>query len=362
MGNDGGPGVTLKGMLQPNGVNAVPAMENPIIIGSNVYGANLHQIGSRWRLFYGGWLSATDINDRIVQSLSDDYLPEGPWTSANLAVANGNYIHVHDPSVSRHENSDWFMAYTVADRPDGETDKIAVSRSSDLVSFSPPSGSSTAEISVEIPSSSKNFTKMARPSLLWTGSYWKIWFDGRIDGADEGKCFLAHSEGPDPFNYVLQHIYEPIGSFPSFFESDVRIVNGAYKAIVQRNFDRLVFLESVDGVSFVEVGEVLSTKNNSFVRKYISNPGWILDEKTDSLLGVVFGMTSEDNLTNHDIGFSYFQFTATAWSGDVAHTQSSSRYFDETVLNTYEYDRFDRIQVGDQQSGRVLVDQVVDSS
>ncbi|MDB5351026.1 MAG: hypothetical protein JWN86_2273 [Planctomycetota bacterium] len=353
-GTGGGESLLVAGVGLPNGVSARPDEANPVIRGKNVYAANLVRNGGAWNLYYGGWRDAADANDRIYAAVSIGAMPSGPWQGQQVIIDNGEYVHVNDPSVQRRAPDDWYMAFTTADKADGR-DWIAVAASPDGLTFTPRIATREAEIRI----SGAEFTHMARPSLLWTGTVWKLWFDGKIKGGGR-HSYLAECSEPFPKRFRFVHEYPDVNGFPGFFEPDVALVGGTFVAVVQRNFTNYIKLESRDGVHFEEAGVILSAGDPAVAKKRISNPGWIGDAANGRILGVAISMTDELNLTGHVIGLAYHQYLVqvTTPSG-VTHQYGRSRGFDVAVPMTFGAREFSRIRVEDPRTHATIADQAV---
>jgi hypothetical protein len=237
-------------------------------------------------------------------------------------------------------------------------DWIAISTSTNGAAWTPSAATSTTEVRI----TNAAFTDIARPSLLWTGSGWKLWFDARTTNDGPVHSYLAESSEDIPRNFVLVHSYPDVNGFPGFMEPDVEVVNGRYVAVAQRGFATLHKLESTDGRNFAEVGMFLSAASPAFGRKYVTNPGLIYDNVEGTVKGVGFGMTNMDNLTGHDIGFAYTQYHVNVLScPSTWHVHAAGRYFDQAQQLTFGYASFCHIQVQDPRTGWVLADQSVNS-
>ena len=349
--------LTVTGMAQPNGLLAHPATTNPIIRGHNVYAPHLIRDRGRWRLYYGGWQHEGQIHDQIYLAVSDDLFPEGPWHGHRTVIHPGRFLHVNDPSVERRGPDDWVMAYTVA-LEQGDVNRIGVSFSRDGVRFDPSSATAETFVTIEGP----RFRNVARPSLVWSGSRWKLWFDAQT-GNEETQSYLAESTDEFPLHFRLVKQYPPVHGMASMLESDVRRIGGRYVAVVQRRFLAIHQLESVDGVNFREVGTMLDVNNPALQGYALNTPTIIHDDERDELLGVAFGMDkSGGNLNRFDIGFAYTQYDLDVLSPpDVWHLHSQGHMFDTAVQMTPGDARFTRIRIKDSLSGAVLVDEPIDS-
>lgn len=352
-GTGSGPGLTVSGMANPGGVAARCSTDNPIIEGENVYAPDLVRNGSVWNLYYGGWKSAADHNDRIYLAVSDDPLPEGGWSGQNVIVDRGVYLHVNDPSVVKRGPSDWVMAYTVARFVDeGYRDWIAISTSRDGADWSPAAGTAATEIEL----TGAAFTDIARPAIAWTGSTWKLWFDGRIAHGPL-HSYLAESTDDEPRRFAVVHAYDDADGFPGLFEPDVeRLADGRYVAIVQRGFSTLHRFDSDDGIAFAPASAtpLLSVGDPAFGRAAVSNPGLLVDPEL-GVVGAAFGMTDSPTLVGHDIGFAYTQLRLRVLScPDVWHVFAAASWFDRAHALTFDHRSYCRIEVSDPATERVL--------
>ena len=234
--------LVVEGVSDPGGLSFRPDEANPTLSGENLYAADLVRNGESWNLYYGGWRDAADRNDRIYAAVSRGPVPSAPWAGREVIIERGPYLHVNDPSVQRRSADDWVMAFTAADAIGGDN-WIAIATSRDGISFAPR----VADPATEIRLSGARFTAIARPALLWTGTAWKLWFDGKVaDGPTH--CYLAECSDDAPRWFRLVHEYADVDGFPGFMEPDVALSGGRYVAVVQRKFGELRRLVSRDGV------------------------------------------------------------------------------------------------------------------
>ena len=333
--------VIVSGVSLPNGVMARPDAANPILNGKNLYAPDLVRNGESWNMYYGGWRDRADLNDRIFAAVCAGPAPAGPWAGGGVVVDHGDYLHVNDPSVQKRGPADWWMAYTVADRV-GDRAWIGIAPSRDGMNFTPPIASPRTEIILE----GANFTSAARPALLWTGSAWKMWFDGKVAGGPT-HCYLAQCADDTPKRFRLVREYPDVDNFPGFQEPDVSLIGGVYVAVIQRKFRELRKLVSRDGIHFEDAGLIVSSADPAFGRRRLSNPGWI-DDGGGKLLGVTFGMTDSKDLLDHSIGVAYHQYAVKVGSpGGVAHVYGHSRGPDVAVPMTFGFAAFDGLTVLD---------------
>lgn len=347
----------VTGMAQPNGLLAHPATSNPIVRGHNVYAPHLLRQGRQWLLYYGGWQHEGQIHDHIYLAVSDDLFPEGPWHGHQAVIRPGQFIHVNDPSVERRAPDDWVMAYTVA-VAQGDVNRIGVSFSRDGLRFEPAVATPETFVTVEGPP----FRNIARPSLVWSGSRWKLWFDAQV-GNEETQSYLAESVDELPLHFRLVKQYPQVHGMASMLEADVRRIQDRYVAVVQRRFLAIQKLESFDGVNFREVGTMLDVNNPALSGYALNTPTIIHDNERDELLGIAYGMDkSGGHLNRFDIGFAYTQYDLDVLSPpDVWHLHSQAVMFDTAVQTTSGHQHFTRVRIKDSLTGAVLIDEPVDA-
>lgn len=369
VGSNGQSGrITFRGTADPDGPRHLTLAANPVIEGNNLYAPDLLRAGDGWKNYYGGWVSASDVNDRIYVGIRNGLEVNGDW-SGQLAIDNGDYIHVHDPSVVR-AGAQWHMVYTAARNVAGKfTDWINYSSSTNGTDWTPSAGSVSTQVTMTDPSNLAGGTisDIARPSLVKTDTGWKMWFDGKVDGSTAPSSYLAHATGATPTNFKVVHRYGDAGGpggFPGFFEPDIaRRPDGSYVGVIQRGFATLHVVTSSDGINFDVGGAVVSAGDPMFSRDKVSNPGLIYDEADDKVLGLGFGMTDSPELVGHDIGFTQTHLKVQVRSpGGVWHVYAKANLLNEQFLHVFNYTSFDLVRVIDPGTGRILVEQNFDGA
>ncbi len=352
--------VTFSNVTRPESKDSVLFDANPIIRGDNLYAPDLVRVGDRWHCYHGGWLTSGQRYDRVYVGISAGLDPAGPWNPASqLAIHEGVYMHVNDPSVAIHDDV-WYMVYTAFKYQDSVwRDWINYSTSSDGIQWTPSVATTATEIVLTDPNNIAGgpITDMARPSLVRTPTGWKMWFDGRVNHTGVNS-YLAHSTDTVPSHFTLMHRYDRIEGFPGFYEPDVVLrPDGTYLAVVQRHFRHLYVGTSTDGINFTLTRDV-STTDPLFGRSRISNPGQVYDQVEDKFLGLSFGMTDNLSLVDHDIGFSASQYKVEVRSpGGVWHTQSLAAGLDLQSVLTPGYSNFDRVRITDPITNTVVLNQ-----
>jgi hypothetical protein len=134
--------------------------------GGNVYAPEVHRDGGRWLMWYGG--QGRDGHDRIHLAESTD---GNTWKKRGVVLDCGSANHVNDPSVVR-TGDGWWMFYTVAET--GETDEIAAATSPDGVQWT-----KRGVVLGRGPGNAWDSLKTGRPSVLYEGGVFKMWYDGQ---------------------------------------------------------------------------------------------------------------------------------------------------------------------------------------
>lgn len=355
--------LTFKGMVKHNGVKSRPSSSNPIIKGNNIYAPDIIRMGNQWYVYYGGFKNHGQFNDKIYIGVTDDLAFEGPILSNATMIELGSYEHVNDPSVQRRSSTDWVMAYTAAKQIGSDyRDWINISTSSNGLSWSPYFATPSTEVSLDgsaYLTGNQQFTDIARPALLWDGNHWKMWFDGRINNGG-AHSYLAISYDNIPSHFTVTHKYPSPGGFPGFFEPDVEKTNNGYVAVIQKGFTDLYKYTSTNGIHFTNAGKM--TSKSEVGAQHINNPGLIFDRTNQATYGVAFGMTQNQQLLAHDVGFAYSQYTAQALScPNVWHGFQDAVFFETVKLKSFQYNVFCMIRIIDSDTGSVLLNKNVSS-
>ena len=298
-------------LAKPNDYHNVnPTINNPILSGKNIYAPDILTAHNRIYCYFGGWLNASDKNDRIYLSYSDDLEPAGPWPYTQVIINKGIYFHVNDPSVVEVNSSSFFMVYTVGfyedednDGEDEDQERIGWAYSGNRLYWTPSAASSNYLVNLTDPSNvarqaypGATITDYGRPSLLYESESrkWIMYFDAKLDKGDPDHpdqhwTFRAvDSDGdanPDDFvvtHYLGQHT---IGGWPYLLEADVyKHRNGKYYAVYRSNNWEIWQAESADGISWGK--EVVRLKTNAPQWPFthpnpsaggFSNPSWFFN-------------------------------------------------------------------------------------
>ncbi|MEZ5329604.1 MAG: hypothetical protein R3F19_31545 [Verrucomicrobiales bacterium] len=143
----------------------------------NVYAPEVHLHDSRLLMWYGG--QGKDGHDRIHLAESVD----GKWTKRGVVVDCGSANHVNDPSVVR-VGEIWWMFYTVAET--AEWDEIAAATSEDGLHWT-----KRGVILGRGAGDGWDSGKVGRPSVLYEGGIFRMWYDAQPRPEAVGTSALA---------------------------------------------------------------------------------------------------------------------------------------------------------------------------
>ncbi len=193
----------------------------------NVYAPDIVRQGDRWLMFYGG--QGRDGHDRIHLATSAD---GDKWTAEGVVFAPEGVNHVNDPSVVI-VGEKFHMYYTRAKV--GVTDTIALATSDDgqrwkdhgtiLAPRDPPAWDSLL---------------VGRPSVLYDGERFRMWFDGRADlplGAPDAAApqsadsrrYVGYAESVDGVYWQRRDEYV----LPDAGGVHVSLVEGRYVMVIE---------------------------------------------------------------------------------------------------------------------------------
>ncbi len=132
----------------------------------NIYAPDILYEDGVYHMWYGG--QSSSYHDSILYATSSDGVN---WTKYGTVVATGSNNHVNDPSVVK-VNGTYYMYYSVA--PVREMDEIWLATSKDRVNWDV-----IGPVILPDPDIEKwDSLKVGRPSVLYQGGLFKMWFDG----------------------------------------------------------------------------------------------------------------------------------------------------------------------------------------
>jgi hypothetical protein len=140
----------------------------------NIYAPDIIVDGGIYKMWYGGQSSSG--HDSVHFATSADGVS---WQKYGTVIHTGVNNHVNDPSVVK-VNDTYYMFYTVA--PIAELDEVWLATSNDSLTW-------TVQGQVIGPGvTGWDSLKVGRPSVLYEGGIFKMWFDGsEEDPANPGQ-------------------------------------------------------------------------------------------------------------------------------------------------------------------------------
>lgn len=229
----------------------VPTAEASAQGADNVYAPDVHDYAGVRVMWYGA--QGSDGHDRIFFAWSKDGMQWNKWPSDGapqpvLDVGASN--HVNDPSVVRVGDT-WRMYYT--DAPTAENDEIWLAESNHLTGFN-----KAQRVLEKGPPGSWDEEKVGRPSVLYEGGVYRMWYDGTAKG--RRHVGLATSTDGVHFTRAAQN--------PIFLDAgavDVKRIGSVY-VMLREAQDGTYFASSPDGICFVDRGKLFGTSGGAFDR------------------------------------------------------------------------------------------------
>lgn len=247
------------------------ASANPLLVATagtaaqgadNVYAPDLHEFAGLRIMWYGA--QGADGHDRVYLAWSRDGAQWRKWPSdaAPAPVLDvGTSNHVNDPSVLR-VGDGWRMYYT--DAPTAENDEIWLAESATLTGFR-----KTARVLGRGPVGAWDGDKVGRPSVLYEGGLYRMWYDGSAGG--RRHVGLATSADGVTFTRAPQN--------PVLLDAgavDVKRVGGVY-VMLREGGDGTYLAISKDGVCWVDRGKLVGLSGGAFDRYGQVTPSLELD-------------------------------------------------------------------------------------
>jgi predicted GH43/DUF377 family glycosyl hydrolase len=209
------------GLLAPltTGPLLVPTASNALQGADNVYAPDLHALQGGWVMWYGG--QGGDGHDRIFVATSADGAAWRKWPSDSApqpALDRGSSNHVNDPSVVNVGGA-WMMYFT--DAAVGEDDRIWLATSTKLTGFS-----KVQLVLDKGAAGSWESVKVGRPSVLYEGGVFKMWYDGQ-DGSSRHIGYATSADGKSWTRHAQNPVFKNAGAV------DVKRVGGSYVLVTE---------------------------------------------------------------------------------------------------------------------------------
>ena len=257
---------------------------NPILVptsavsaqgADNVYAPDLHDFAGVRVMWYGG--QGADGHDRIFVAWSQDGMQWRKWPTDSApapVLDTGSSNHVNDPSVVRVVDT-WRMYYT--DAPVAENDEIWLAESTKLTGFS-----KVQRVLEKGPASAWDAEKVGRPSVLFEGGVYRMWYDGTAKGhrhvglatSTDGVHFVRAPQNP---------IFRDAGAV------DVKRVGTVY-VMLREAGDGTYYATSTDGICWVDRGKLFGSSGGAYDKYGQVTPALEMDG--DKIRAIWFGGAS----------------------------------------------------------------------
>ncbi|MEX2683384.1 MAG: hypothetical protein Q6373_017540 [Candidatus Sigynarchaeota archaeon] len=225
--------------------------------GGNIYAPDIIIDDGIYKMWYGGQSSTG--HDSIHFATSADGIS---WQKHGTVIPTGTNNHVNDPSVVKVDGT-YYMYYTTA--PVAELDEIWLATSNDSLSW-------VIRGQVIGPGvAGWNSLKVGRPSVLYEGGMFKMWYDGsEEDPANPGQVkpgtgrHVGYATSPDGLTWT-----EFPGN-PIFFNSgaiDVEHVDGKY-VVVEESGNGIRWRTGTNETSFEPASHLLFSNTGTAFDMY----------------------------------------------------------------------------------------------
>jgi hypothetical protein len=223
----------------------------------NIYAPDIILDDGIYKMWYGGQSSGG--HDSIHFATSAEGVS---WLKHGTVIPTGVNNHVNDPSVVK-VNDTYYMYYTVA--PVAELDEVWLARSNDSLSWT------VYGKVVDHGTTGWDSLKVGRPSVLYEGGVFKMWFDGsEEDPANPGQFkpgsgrHVGYASSVDGLNWIkwpANPIFNHSGAI------DVEHVDGKY-VVVEEWQQGILWRTGTNETSFEASNRVLFRNVNTTFDAY----------------------------------------------------------------------------------------------
>ncbi|MFO0579954.1 MAG: hypothetical protein U1A78_38775 [Polyangia bacterium] len=245
----------------------------------NVYAPEIHAHSGAKVMWYGA--QGSDGHDRIYLAWSRDGMAWTKWPSDSApapVLDRGTSNHVNDPSVVRPAGT-WRMYYT--DAATAENDEIWLAESSKLTGFT-----KVQRVLEKGPPGAWDEEKVGRPSVLYEGGVYFMWYDG----TSRGRRHVGLATSTDGIRFTRAP-HNPV--FRDAGAVDVKRVGGTL-VMLREAADGTYFATSTDGICWIDRGRLFGLSGGGYDRYGQVTPFLEVDNGAGggAVLGVWFGGAS----------------------------------------------------------------------
>ena len=265
------------------------SLSSELATSGNIYAPEILYEDGIYKMWYGG--QGTDGHDRIHYAESTDSIN---WTKFGVVIDNGEYDHVNDPSVVK-IGSTYYMYY------DWGTQVMSNGRVTELGAINlatSTDGRNWTKQGVVLSKSSQpwNTRYVLRPSVLYDGGQWKMWFDSESTDPQYPQRYVGYATSTDGRAWNIRPDWVFTGG-----AVDVKKVGNKYIMLQEWQQGTLLAVSS-DGITWTDKGPLFRNSGTDFDRYGQVTPFLLLNPTTGKPQAIYFGGASVATWNGNRIG------------------------------------------------------------
>lgn len=260
----------------------VGSLPTELATGGNIYAPEILLENGVYKMWYGG--QGQDGNDRIHMATSVDGVT---WNKQGVVVDNGESTHVNDPSVVK-VGGIYYMYYT--DAKPVIFDRIHLATSND--------GQHWTKQGLVLDKGTQGWNNyiVGRPSVLYEGNQWKMWFDTISLDPQYPARYVGYATSSDGRAWNIRP--QPVTTGGAV---DVKKVGNTY-FMLQEWQQGTLLLVSNDGVTWIDKGVFFGRSGTDFDQYGQVTPFLLLNPSTGKPQAVYFGGAAVATWNHNSIG------------------------------------------------------------
>ena len=258
------------------------SLSSELATSGNIYTPEILYEDGIYKMWYGG--QGQDGSDRIHMATSTDGLS---WAKLGVVVDNDDSTHVNDPSVVK-VGGTYYMYYT--DAKPVIFDRIYLATSTD--------GQHWSKQGMVLDKGSEPWNNyiVGRPSVLYEGGQWKMWFDTISLNPQYPQRYVGYATSTNGRTWKIKSDYVFTGG-----AVDVKKVGDKYIMLQEWQQGTLIAVSS-DGITWTDKGTLFSISGTDFDRFGQVTPFLLLNHATGKPQAIYFGGAEIATWNHNNIG------------------------------------------------------------